>query len=87
MLAEHWSAEVSTPTQGNGRRVDVWKLIPGRDNHFLDAIVGCMAAASTLGCELRLGGKTAKAAAEEAQKNIVVLPKKIIPGKRIVPHR
>ena len=91
MLAEHWSAEVSTPTQGNGRRVDIWKLIPGRDNHFLDAIVGCMAAASTLGCELRLGGGKPATAAPAAHPTITsITPNRtarITPGKRIIPRR
>lgn len=87
LLAEHWSAEVSTPTQGNGRRVDVWKLIPGRENHWLDAIVGCMAAASTLGCELDFGEKQKTMKDRQIAKNTSFIPKKITPGKRILPHR
>jgi hypothetical protein len=85
LIAEHWSAEASTPTQGGGRRVDAWKLIPGRENHWLDGIVGCMAAASTLGCELYFGGK------KDGQKTPtpapVQMPKRIVPGKRILPHK
>jgi hypothetical protein len=33
------------------RTVDEWQLLPGRDNHWLDAAVGCCVAASMLGCE------------------------------------
>lgn len=80
MLAEHWSSEVSTPTSGGGRKVDIWKLIPGRENHWLDGIVGCMAAASTLGCELNVL-RTQK---KQKKKNSI---KKIVPSGRIVPHR
>lgn len=52
MLAEQLSAEFSTPTTGRSRRVDVWKLYPGRDNHLLDCVVGCFVAASERGLKL-----------------------------------
>lgn len=50
MLAEHLSAETSIPTAGQWRKVDVWKLTVGRDNHLLDCVVGCMVLASIQGC-------------------------------------
>lgn len=50
MLAEHLASETSTPTAGRGRKVDVWKMTPGRENHLLDCIVGCMVGASLSGC-------------------------------------
>jgi hypothetical protein len=88
LIAEHWSAEVSTPTQGGGRRVDAWKLIPGRENHWLDGIVGCMAAASTLGCEIDFGRKKEEQKAPPIPIPAAVqIPRKIVPGKRILPHR
>jgi hypothetical protein len=52
MIAEHLASETSTPTAGRGRKVDIWKLTPGRENHFLDGVVGCMVGASLAGCEL-----------------------------------
>lgn len=52
LLAEHLSSEYSEPTAGRGRRVDVWSLVPGRENHWLDCVVGCMVAASMRGCAL-----------------------------------
>lgn len=52
MLAEQLTSETSEPTSGRGRRVDIWSLIPGRENHLLDCAVGCMVAASERGCLL-----------------------------------
>ena len=48
-LAEQLSSEVSEPTMGRGRRVDVWKMLPGRENHWLDCLVGNMVAANEKG--------------------------------------
>lgn len=50
MLAEQLSAETSVATSGRGRVVDVWTCKPGRDNHFLDCVVGCFVCASMRGC-------------------------------------
>lgn len=52
MFAEHLTAETSVPTSGRGRKVDVWKMIPNRENHFLDGIVGCLVLASVDGCKI-----------------------------------
>jgi hypothetical protein len=50
MLSEHLTAEYRIRTEGRGRVVDEWKMrVGGRDNHWLDALVGCAAAASILG--------------------------------------
>jgi len=55
-LAEQLSSEISSPTTGRGRRVDIWKLLPGRENHWLDCIVGNMVAANEKGnCTLSAG--------------------------------
>ena len=48
-LAEQLSSETSEATTGRGRRVDIWKMIPGRDNHFLDCLIGNMVAANEKG--------------------------------------
>lgn len=52
MIAEHLAtAEMRYQTQGRGRQVDEWKLIPSRnDNHLFDCIVGNAVLASMLGC-------------------------------------
>lgn len=53
MLADHLCAEKSVRVEANGRVVDEWELRPGRpDNHWLDCVVGAMAAASFEGVAL-----------------------------------
>lgn len=58
MLADHLTSEIPVPTTARSRTIDEWKQTPGRDNHWLDCIVGCAVAASTLGVSLEssLGG-------------------------------
>jgi len=54
LLAEHVvEAESWTETAGHGRTVREWKLRPNKpDNHWLDCLVGCLAAASMQGVQL-----------------------------------
>jgi hypothetical protein len=53
MLADHLTSEYRVRTEGRGRSVDEWRLrTPGRDNHWLDCLVGCAAGASMLGAAL-----------------------------------
>ena len=53
LLAEHLTAERNVKTEGRGRRVDEWALPPNKpDNHYLDCLVGCAAAASYRGVTL-----------------------------------
>jgi hypothetical protein len=53
LLSEHLTAEYRVKTEARGRQVDEWKLRkPGLDNHWLDCLVGCAAAASMQGCIL-----------------------------------
>lgn len=49
ILADQLSAEHRIRTTGRGRTVDEWRLKPGRDNHWLDVLVGCAVAASVQG--------------------------------------
>ncbi len=56
LLAEQLSSEQSEPIAGRGRTVDVWKMLPGRENHWFDCGVGCMVAASERGCNLFADG-------------------------------
>lgn len=59
LLAEHLTAEYRVKTEGRGRVVDEWKLRPNQqDNHWLDGLVGCAAAASMLGAALAGTGQT-----------------------------
>lgn len=52
LLTEHLTSEYSVPTSGRGRKVDIWKPEPKRENHWFDCGVGCMVAASERGCKL-----------------------------------
>jgi len=51
MLFDHIASEypVRTENKSTGRTVDEWQLVPGRDNHWLDGIVGAAVAASYSG--------------------------------------
>lgn len=49
LLAEHLASEFPTRVESKTRIVDEWKLIPGRDNHWLDCCVGAAVAASFTG--------------------------------------
>lgn len=52
MFAEQLTAEYPVKVEGRGRTVDEWKERPGRDNHFLDCVVGCCVAACYQGAAL-----------------------------------
>ena len=59
MLCDHLSSEYSIAEMAKGRRCDIWKLYPNRENHWLDCVVGCMVAASERGCQLLIAPPTA----------------------------
>ena len=53
LLSEHLVAEYAVKTEGRNRTVHEWKVRVGSpDNHWLDCLVGCAAAASMLGVSL-----------------------------------
>ena len=52
LLAEHLTAESRVTVSAAARTVDEWKLLPGRDNHWLDTVVGSAVAASVMGAAL-----------------------------------
>ena len=66
MLCDHLSSEYSIAEMAKGRRCDIWKLYPNRENHWLDCVVGCMVAASERGCQLLIAPPTASG--KEAKK-------------------
>ena len=91
-LAEQLSSEISEPTTGRGRRVDVWKALPGRDNHWLDCLVGNMVAASEKGgCVLSAGEighnliAHSKLAQQEAEEKRA--PAKFTSGRHFTPGK
>ena len=57
MLCDHLTSEYSVAETAKGRRCDIWKLYPNRENHWLDCVVGCMVAASERGCQLLIAPK------------------------------
>ena len=48
MLADQIASEKPVPVESNGHFVQEWRLIPGRDNHLFDCVVGASVAASFL---------------------------------------
>ncbi|HZT79592.1 MAG TPA: terminase gpA endonuclease subunit [Gemmataceae bacterium] len=62
LFAEHLTAETPTRVSAKGRTVDEWRMRPGvADNHWLDCLVGCCVAASTLGAALPAAAASAPA--------------------------
>lgn len=59
LLADQLSSEYSIAEAAKGRRVNIWRLTPNRENHWLDCVVGCMVAASEQGCRLVIDPPTA----------------------------
>jgi hypothetical protein len=62
MLADHVTAEypVTVGAKSTAREIQEWKARLGRDNHWLDCLVGCCVGGSVLGAELIAGGPPAK---------------------------
>jgi hypothetical protein len=52
MLAEQLTSEIPVTVEAKGRRVEQWELIPNRDNHYFDCLVGCLVLAARLGSVL-----------------------------------
>ena len=61
----------------NGEEIDVWRLLPGRENHFLDCLSGTMVAASTCGVTLE-GDSTATGTARASLGNFRVAGSKTL---------
>ena len=82
-LAEQLSSEISEATTGRGRRVDVWKMLPGRENQWLDCLVGNMVAANEKGgCKLSTTKIPISETRTEIQKNSARKPQRFTPGRR-----
>jgi hypothetical protein len=52
LFADHLTAEHPERVESKTRVVDEWRLRPGRENHFLDNLVGAAVAASVEGASL-----------------------------------
>lgn len=66
LLFDHLASEYPTRTENKatGHTVDEWQLIPGRDNHWLDCVVGAAVAASYIGISA-VGAESKPAAARK----------------------
>jgi phage terminase large subunit GpA-like protein len=75
MLGDQLAAEYSILNEARGRKVNEWKLRPGRDNHWWDCIVGSAVAASIAGAsipgqvQLRRTKRISYAEAQAAKRN------------------
>ena len=75
MLADHLTAEQPVTVEAKGRVVDEWKLLAGRENHYLDTLVMNAVAASITGIS------AAGAEPMRRQRRKVEIPR---PGERRV---
>lgn len=60
LIGEQATAERGKKVSASGRTVTQWELIPGRDNHLLDGLVGSAVVANTVGVRFELGFSTKK---------------------------
>ena len=73
MLAEHLTAEYGFKTEGRGRTLTEWKLRVGRDNHFLDVVVGCHVAASMAGVRTAIAQAPIATRKQTPRRNVAPL--------------
>lgn len=58
MFHEQIIAEDAMTVEGGGRRIETWKCKPGKDNHFLDCVVGCSVLSNVLGGKMQFTAAT-----------------------------
>ncbi len=81
-LLDHLTSEQPIAVTARGRTVDEWKLLPGRENHFLDCAVLATVAASAAGITA-VGAEIAP----ERQRRRVEVPKPGTQRKTIATRR
>ena len=59
LFASHLTSEYSKEEISGTRRCDIWKLIPNRENHWMDCLAVSMIAASEQGAALLINPPTA----------------------------
>lgn len=74
LLLDHLTAEQPLAVTARGQTVDEWKLLPGRENHYLDCVTMSAVAASIAGVEAAGAGATGR------PRRRVEIPK--APGER-----
>lgn len=55
IVTDHLTAEYAVRVTARGRTIDEWRKKVGRDNEYLDCIVGCAVAASVVGIDIHHG--------------------------------
>jgi len=68
LFSEHIVAETAVRTEGHGRVVEEWKARAGVDQHLLDCLVYCAAAASLQGASLPGTAPTIRPAAQRPKR-------------------
>lgn len=70
MIAEQLTAEKPDRVEANGRTVDEWSLMPGRDNHFLDCVCGSAVLAHAAGARFPSRQLMAKRKAKKTEEGV-----------------
>jgi phage terminase large subunit GpA-like protein len=74
MLADHLAAEEPILNEAKGRQVWEWRKIQsGMDNHLLDCLVGCCAAASEVGLSIESTPQ-----AQQAARKVIQFPSHLV---------
>lgn len=91
MLSEQLTSERPDRVEANGRTVDEWSLIPGRDNHFLDCLTGAAVLAHAAGAKfpnrklaVKRQQEAKKAAAAPVQGKKVAAPPPSRPRREVL---
>jgi hypothetical protein len=80
MLAEQLTSERPDRVEANGRTVDEWSVLPGRDNHFLDCITGCAVLAHAAGARFANRRPVVKRPAQQKEETkCLERPKRAVP--------
>ena len=80
MLAEQLTSERPDRVEANGRTVDEWSVLPGRDNHFLDCITGCAVLAHAAGARFANRRPAVKRPAQQKEETkCLERPKRAVP--------
>jgi phage terminase large subunit GpA-like protein len=88
MIADHLTSEVPVRVTARNRTIDEWQLLPGRDNHWLDAECYAYAAACLWGLHTKpstCSTRSPLSAAADAIKKIMAPPVDADEDEIIVP--
>jgi hypothetical protein len=72
LFADHLASEFGEPTEGRGRKLHEWSLLPGRENHWLDCMVLAAVAVSTLGLVFDAGAAAGDPKPPETRRKVTL---------------